>query len=147
MTEGNGFFAQTACIWESTARKVGNVHPTASFANMEYMDFILSAAVLGREMEYALIPSLGLQVYRAFDVTYNVVKKNTNLGIVLLLSPLVAVTRDIPLRVGLKSVFEQQHFDDAQYVYAAIRLANPGGLATHRSRTCDSSQPSPCSKR
>ena len=34
---------RTACIWEATARKVGNVHPDADFAETTYLDFVLSA--------------------------------------------------------------------------------------------------------
>jgi triphosphoribosyl-dephospho-CoA synthase len=128
MTPGNGLLVQTACIWEATARKVGNVHPTASFADMEYVDFLLSAAVLGKEMEFSLFPVLGLQIYRSFEATHNLVKKNTNLGIVLLLTPLALAPRDKSWRDGLQSVFEWQRVEDAQYAFAAIRLANPGGL-------------------
>lgn len=125
---GNGFLAQTACIWEVTARKVGNVHPTVSFANMEYMDFILSAAVLGKAMDFDPVPWLGQHIHRSIEATYSLVHKNTNLGIVFLLAPLVGVPLDTSWREGLQFVFEWQHVEDAQYAFAAIRLANPGGL-------------------
>ena len=36
-----------ACVWEATARKVGNVHPTACFDNTDYVHFLTSALVLG----------------------------------------------------------------------------------------------------
>jgi triphosphoribosyl-dephospho-CoA synthase len=126
--DGNGFLAQTACIWEATARKVGNVHPTAAFHNMEYLDFLLSAAVLGTVMDAGPVPWLGQHIYRAFEATHRVVRKNTNLGMILLLIPLAAVPRDQPWADGLRWVFEWQHLEDAQDAYAAIRLANPGGL-------------------
>jgi triphosphoribosyl-dephospho-CoA synthase len=125
---GNGILAQTACLWEATARKAGNVHPTAPFTNMEYMDFALSAMVLGREMDFDPLPWIGQHVYRAFEATHQLVNKNTNLGMVLLLTPLVSVPRDIPWGEGLASVFEWQHVEDARYAFAAIRLASPGGL-------------------
>ena len=35
-----------ACIWEATARKIGNVHPLASFRNLHFTDFILSAGAI-----------------------------------------------------------------------------------------------------
>lgn len=128
MTLGNGFLAQTACLWESTARKVGNVHPTAAFTDTEYMDFALSAAVLGREMEFDPVPWLGRHVYRAFAATHALVGKNTNLGIVLLLSPLAGCRPEMSWQDGLKLVFDFQTVEDTRYAFAAIRLANPGGL-------------------
>ena len=35
-----------ACIWESTARKIGNVHPLGSFPNLHFTDFLLSAGAI-----------------------------------------------------------------------------------------------------
>ena len=37
---------QVACIWEVTARKVGNVHPRADLPGMSLTDFLLSAAAI-----------------------------------------------------------------------------------------------------
>lgn len=125
---GNGFLVETACIWEATARKIGNVHPTAAFVNMSYMDFLLSATVLGRELDFDGSPWIGSHIYHSFEATHSLVKKNTNLGIVLLLAPLTAVPRDQRWQEGLQFVFDFQHVEDAQYAYAAIRLAQPGGL-------------------
>ena len=41
---GTDLLAQTACIWEAIARKVGNVHRCADFANTTLLDFLVSAA-------------------------------------------------------------------------------------------------------
>ena len=41
-----GLLAQTACIWEATARKPGNVHRFADFDDASYVDFLLSAVAL-----------------------------------------------------------------------------------------------------
>jgi triphosphoribosyl-dephospho-CoA synthase len=51
-----------------------------------------------------------------------------NLGIVLLLAPLAAVPPSVPLGRGIHAVLEGLTVEDARQVYAAIRLANPGGL-------------------
>ena len=57
---------------------------------------------------------------------------NTNLGIVLLLAPLVraAVTRraDEPLRSAVERTLAQLDVEDAAAAFAAIARANPGGL-------------------
>lgn len=124
----NGLAAQVACIWEATARKVGNVHPAAAFADTQYMDFVLSAAVLGRQAEFFGTPWLGQGIWRGFEATFRLVGKNTNLGIVLLLAPLAAAANHGPIRASLPRVWEFDHVEDAKYVYAAIRLASPGGL-------------------
>jgi triphosphoribosyl-dephospho-CoA synthase len=79
-------------------------------------------------MEFDPIHWLGQHIYRAFEATHNLVRKNTNLGIILLLSPLVAVPPKTDWKAGLRSAFEWQHVEDAMYAFAAIRLANPGGL-------------------
>ena len=38
-----GLCAQLACIWEATARKPGNVHRFRDFADVGYLDFLVSA--------------------------------------------------------------------------------------------------------
>jgi triphosphoribosyl-dephospho-CoA synthase len=95
---------------------------------MEYMDFVLSAAVLAKQMDFDPLYFLGEHIFRAFRATHDLVHKNTNLGIILLLSPLVGVPRSGNWKQGLAELFSYQHTEDAQFAYAAIRLANPGGL-------------------
>lgn len=59
------------------------------------------------------------------------VGQNTNLGIVLLCAPLAAAAeRPGPLRDGLGCVLAGLDAADAAGLYAAIRLANPGGLGS-----------------
>jgi triphosphoribosyl-dephospho-CoA synthase len=54
--------------------------------------------------------------------------RNTNLGIVLLLAPLACVPAAITLGDGIGGALAGLTQEDAALVYAAIRLANPGGL-------------------
>jgi triphosphoribosyl-dephospho-CoA synthase len=120
---------QVACIWEVSARKVGNVHPTASFANTSFTDFLLSAVAIGTPFADNCGQGIGLAVWHAVEDTIDYVGQNTNLGICLLAAPLVAVKRSYPLtRETLECVLNQLTRDDAECVYNAIRLANPGGL-------------------
>ncbi|MBL8798533.1 MAG: triphosphoribosyl-dephospho-CoA synthase, partial [Planctomycetia bacterium] len=123
-----GFCAQTACIWEATARKAGNVHRFADFADTHYADFLLSAAAIAPVLEGAAGRSLGETILDAVRATRAAVSSNTNLGIVLLLAPLAAVPRSRDLRVGVAEVLHATTLDDARRLYEAIRLANPGGL-------------------
>ncbi len=115
-----------ACLWEAESRKVGNVHPGASFANTTVEDFRRSAEAIAPVFADATTQPVGVTVRRAVEATQAAVGQNTNLGIILLLAPLAAVPRDVPLREGVKSL--RTTIDDTREVYAAIRLANPGGL-------------------
>ena len=121
-----GEVAQVACVWEATARKVGNVHPGAAFADMEYTDFVLSALGLADAFTDDCGRGVGLAVWRAVEDTRRFVRPNTNLGIALLLAPLVACRGHI--RDRLPGVLGGLAVADAGCVYKAIRLAAPGGL-------------------
>jgi triphosphoribosyl-dephospho-CoA synthase len=57
-----------------------------------------------------------------------VARCNTNLGIVLLLTPLASVPMAHPLRRGVQAVLDDLDIADAREVYAAIRLAHPSAL-------------------
>src|SRR5947208_16075845 len=96
-----GLCAQLACIWEATARKSGNVHPGREFADLTYLDLVLSAAAIAPVMERATGCRVGDTVLDAIRATRQVVTTNTNLGIVLLLAPLASVSRDEGLRPAL----------------------------------------------
>lgn len=125
----SGLLVQTACIWEATARKVGNVHPSAAFANLEYSQFLLSAAAIHRS--FSGLPNcklLGWLVYEAVEATHKLVATNTNLGIVLLLAPLALAPTGREYRAGVEFKLRRSKIPDAEMVYRAIRLANPGGL-------------------
>ncbi len=123
-------FAEIACIWEVSARKPGNVHPTAEFHDLSSLDFLLSASTM--RSGFADFDKLGVgeRVRRAILETRKVVGRNTNLGIVLLLAPLLDSSESpVPsLRSLLMRVLESLSREDAAAVYEAIRLANPGGL-------------------
>lgn len=119
---------QTACIWEVAARKVGNVHPRADFAGTGLTDFLLSASASARVFQSAAVNPVGLTVELAARATRDAVGQNTNLGILLLLAPLAAAPRGVPLAAGVREVLANLTLDDAVRAYHAIRLASPGGL-------------------
>jgi triphosphoribosyl-dephospho-CoA synthase len=123
-------FAQTACLWEVTARKPGNVHRYRDFEDVTYLDFALSAAVLGHVLTTAGERSVGELVLESVRRRQTVTASNTNLGIALLLAPLAkaALGPSLALRARLVEVLEDLDANDAALVYAAIREAAPGGL-------------------
>jgi len=127
--------AQLACLLEASAPKPGNVSPGRRFSDVGYEDFLASAAAIGGPLAAAGTRPLGETVRAAVEATAGWTSSNTNLGIVLLLAPLVRAALVDPqssgvtgLRESLRRVLDETTVDDAREVYAAIRRAAPGGL-------------------
>lgn len=129
-------YAQTACIWEATARKIGNVHARKHFETTEYTDFLISAGLLGIAFDQK--NSVGRNVLNTIALTSANVRQNTNLGIALMIAPLFACNRvestsqesTSPELTSeeVEKVLNLLNEQDAKDVYEAIRLAKPGGL-------------------
>ena len=121
---------QLACLLEVSAPKPGNVSPARPFHDTEYEDFLASAVAIGPALAAAATRPLGMTIRTAVEATLRWTKSNTNLGIILLLAPLArAAARDGgDLRSRLARVLDETTIADAAEVYAAIRLARPGGL-------------------
>jgi triphosphoribosyl-dephospho-CoA synthase len=125
--------AQLACLIEASAPKPGNVSPGRNFSDASYEDFLASAAAIGPALASEL--PLGATINAAIRATGQWTRSNTNLGMVLLLAPLARAARSsasssLPLRDALHNVLASTTVEDAREVYAAIRLARPGGLGT-----------------
>ena len=130
--------AQLACLLEASAPKPGNVSPGRHFADTRYEDFLASAAAIGGPLAGAGTRSVGATVRLAIEATRIWTRSNTNLGIVLLLTPLARAALASPspgmmsgvtrLRTEVARVLDKTTVEDARDVYAAIRLASPGGL-------------------
>jgi triphosphoribosyl-dephospho-CoA synthase len=122
--------AQLACLLEASAAKPGNVGPGRHFADARYEDFLASAVAIGGPLAGAGTRPLGQTVRLAVEATTRWTRSNTNLGIVLLLTPLAraALSGSPALRNGVRDVIAATTVDDAREVYAAIRRAAPGGL-------------------
>lgn len=138
--------AQLACLLEASAPKPGNVSPGRHFADMRYEDFLASAVAIGAPLGEADRRPVGGTVRLCIRATAEWTAVNTNLGIALLFAPLAraalmlddagtdqaqsidAVLQE--LRDGVRDVLAGTTVDDARDVYAAIRLASPGGLGT-----------------
>lgn len=122
-----GQCATLACLLEVTVPKPGNVHRGVDFEDMTFLDFLLSAAAIGPVLEHAA-DSVGQTILDAIRATRRMVQVNTNLGTVLLITPLAAVPRGVPLAEGIEAVLASLTPRDTELVYEAIRLVNPGGL-------------------
>lgn len=111
-------------VLEVSARKAGNVHPQASFSDVTWQDFVLSAMVVAPILAHASQMGVGAAVLASVQATQQVTAGNPNLGMILLLAPLAAAGR--PERV--KQILDGLTLTDAKHVYRAIALAKPGGL-------------------
>ena len=125
--------ATMACLLEAIAPKVGNVHRGADFADMSFRDFAASAVAIGPAIGAAAECGVGNAVLRAIESTRMVTRQNTNLGICLLLAPLAAadgLANGGTIQQGVARVLAKLTPADSRDVYAAVRLASPGGLGT-----------------
>ena len=123
-----------ACMLEVTAPKPGNVHRGADFEDVTFSDFLISGIAIGEVFDRP-VRSVGQYVLQAVKQTKEFVGTNTNLGIVLLISPLVVAAR-IGAARGQQQLTSQQvakclqatGASDGRAVFEAIAMAEPGGL-------------------
>jgi triphosphoribosyl-dephospho-CoA synthase len=122
--------AQLSCLLEVSAPKPGNVSPGMRFRDMSYEDFLVSALAIGPAIGEAGKVPLGITIERALAATKEVTPANTNLGLVLLMTPLAAasILAAGTLRERVQRVLRATTIDDARLMYNAIRSANPGGM-------------------
>ena len=120
-----------ACELDVNALKPGNVGIDSPGYGMTAADFFASAAAIAEPITLPRL-SVGERIYLAIEATQKVVSCNTNLGIVLLLAPLIQaaeLTSDFSsLRQQLDKLLRGLSIDDAKWAYRAIRLAKPGGM-------------------
>jgi triphosphoribosyl-dephospho-CoA synthase len=127
-----GRIAELACLLEVTASKPGNVHRGADFEDVSFVDFAASAVAMGQAIDDSVEFGYGETVLTVARKTTDVVRTNTNLGINLLVSYL-AWTATTYKKLDRDTIVRVQQFltdSDAELVYQAIRLMNPGGLGT-----------------
>ena len=123
--------AEIACLLEVSSRKPGNVTPSADFPDTRYIDFLVSATVVGRVLRKAARVTTGLLILEMVRETRKLVRRNTNLGIALLFAPLAKAALlggRRPLRSRLRAVLASLTPGDGRKIYEAIRIAAPGGL-------------------
>jgi triphosphoribosyl-dephospho-CoA synthase len=122
-----------ACREEIEAPKPGNVSLSSPGHGMTAEHFFASAAAAAGPL-CASRQSIGQRVYSAVAASVAATHMNTNLGIVLLCAPLAAAVEvaatETELETALAKVLVMLDTDDTRLVFAAIRLANPGGLGT-----------------
>lgn len=119
-----GALYRAACLAELDALKPGNVHAFAAGHRMVVADFVTSAEVSAPAVACAGA-GIGARIRAGTAATLAAVGQNTNLGILLLCAPLAgAAERGRPVASALRTLDRT----DSEAVFAAIRIASPGGL-------------------
>ena len=132
-SEKIGLAVERACLFEVSADKPGNVTRYEDFIDTSFEDFLISAAAIGPAFRATANASVGEIILHAIRATRNLVRVNTNLGIVLLLAPLAKAAElspSVSLQSAVGSVLQNLTVDDTQLAYQAIRLAKPAGMGT-----------------
>jgi triphosphoribosyl-dephospho-CoA synthase len=135
--------AHLACLLEACAPKPGNVNRHYDFTDSSLEDFLLSAEAIVPAFENAAHKGIGHIIWQAVVDTRRWVRSNTNLGMILLLAPLVKACltdSDIAgsdpvrqkgvehVRERLSALLKSLTVEDARLAFTAIRLAQPSGL-------------------
>jgi len=119
------------CKLDVQSLKPGNVSVYSTVKDLSVDDFLNSAAASVQPLTEQNI-SLGKRILRALEATHKAVSTNTNLGMILLIAPLIHARLQVmdssEILNALKIVLKQTTIEDACDVYQAIRLANPGGM-------------------
>ncbi len=129
-----------ASVLEATAPKAGNVYPGRPFADLTHGDFVAAAEIAAEYLGDSGRP-VSLRLFDAVDKTLESIGTNVNLGILLLLAPLVAAdeslgqepadNRDLTAwKMAIENALESMESDDQNYIFRAIARASPGGLGT-----------------
>lgn len=141
------FAAQLAAILEVSAKKPGNVSPENDFSDLTYEDFLLGSLAIGEgigeayqrgflagrgKISLAEIKIGELIKKCIVDVKSAHKKRNTHLGIVMLMVPIAAAyglgISGGKLRNNIKKIVENSRIEDSLNFYEAIKIAKAGGL-------------------
>lgn len=118
-------------ICDINALKPGNVGRHGAGHGMDCADFIKSAQVVTPILCNQRL-GLGKRILSSVEATLGAVHCNTNLGMVLLIAPIIRVFEQLvspgDFQDLIKPTLMSLEQQEAQDIFAAIRLANPGGL-------------------
>jgi triphosphoribosyl-dephospho-CoA synthase len=119
------------CELDIQSLKPGNISVYSGGEDLCVDDFLNSAKASAEPITEPNV-SLGRRILNAVSTTQEAVNTNTNLGMVLLMAPLVQAKleqgKEENFEEALNRVLLSTSVQDAVDVYQAIRLAKPGGM-------------------
>mgnify|MGYP001262816352 FL=1 len=119
----------SSCYTDVEVIKPGNVSIFSPHHDTTADDFKKSAELSSNYL--ISTESLGKRIFYAVEKNIKIVKKNTNLGIILLCAPLIYAIQNNSLslrRIDIQNAINHISDDDGQYIFKAIAVASPGGL-------------------
>jgi triphosphoribosyl-dephospho-CoA synthase len=119
-----------ACVLEATAPKLGNVHPSAQFIDLNFQHFVISAKITA---DCLCQPnrSLAMRMNEAVEQSRAACGSNVNLGIVLLLGPLY---ESASLAQTIQKTLYEFTPADGELLMQTIAGSGAGGLGTVKDR-------------
>ena len=120
-------------ITEINALKPGNVSRYADGHRMTSNDFLLSADLVTPILCDTQL-SMGQRILECVKITRTQVGTNTNLGMILLFTPLIIAAENITdrsiaaMQYKLRNILSAVDKSDSSLIFQAIRDVNPGGL-------------------
>lgn len=142
--------AQISSVLEvSGYPKPGNVHRTRDFHDMVFEDFIISGIVIGDTIREAASfgseinnsisfkeANIGKYILKAVKETDKWIANNTNLGIIMLITPIAisaAISNSIDeLRENIHNIIVNSTVIDTIALYEAIGIADAGGMGEQK---------------
>jgi triphosphoribosyl-dephospho-CoA synthase len=119
------------CKLDVESLKPGNISVFSGGQDLTVDDFLNSAEASAKPITDPA-SSLGLRILNAITATQAAVHTNTNLGMVLLMAPIIQAVfgkhQDQSVIEAVSTVLASTTVQDAVDVYQAIRLAKPGGM-------------------
>ena len=121
------------CDSEIKSLKPGNVHKYSKGHNMDVKDFLKSSLIISKSLTKKN-SDLGTKILNSVKEIQKKIKKNTNLGIILMLSPIVVIVENEgiitkkELVKKIKILIKKQNIKSSLSVFKAISLTSPGGL-------------------
>jgi len=119
------------CQLDVQALKPGNISVYSNSKDLSVDDFLNSAKASAAPITDPK-STLGLRILNATSATQAAVNTNTNLGMILLIAPIIQSKLKIlegeDIREAITRVLEATTVQDAVEVYQAIRLVKPGGM-------------------
>ena len=121
------------CDTEMKSLKPGNVHQYSQSYDMNIKDFFNSSLIISKCLTKNNL-DLGKKILTSVNEIQNKIKKNTNLGIILMLSPIVTVIQKEgiiskeELIKKIKSLIKKQSIKNSIPIFKAISIISPGGL-------------------
>ena len=122
-----------SCYAEMDSLKPGNVHKYSSGHGMTAKDFYKSANIIANYLTQNNY-HFGKKILKCVEEIKKKVKKNTNLGIILMLSPIATIVQEEgviskeELLKKIKSLIKKQNIKNSIPIFKAISLTSPGGL-------------------